>query len=149
VALTIAGEVSGLASNSRTIGLGRVIAAAGFLFSKLYFSLCDGRYQAGRRTEAEHILGFLQCREITHVVALCGHTNIAVLASLAESPIDFVTLRHELMASHGPTPMPGSKVARRWFCHFVADAPWSLAPTASEPISESLSQEKALGLVTV
>ena len=35
-----------------------------------------------------------------HVFGLCGHTNIAVLAALAESPIDFVTVRHEQIASH-------------------------------------------------
>ena len=35
-----------------------------------------------------------------HVFGLCGHTNISVLAALAESPIDFVTVRHEQIASH-------------------------------------------------
>ncbi|MBQ77559.1 MAG: hypothetical protein CL692_03150, partial [Cellvibrionales bacterium] len=32
--------------------------------------------------------------EVKHVFGLCGHTNIAVLAAMAESPIDFVTVRH-------------------------------------------------------
>ena len=52
------------------------------------------------KTVAEHIVDFLERREITHVFGLCGHTNIAVLAALAESPIDFVTVRHEQIASH-------------------------------------------------
>ena len=52
------------------------------------------------KTVAEHIVDFLQRREVKHVFGLCGHTNIAVLAALAESPIDFVTVRHEQIASH-------------------------------------------------
>ena len=52
------------------------------------------------KTVAEHIVDFLQRREVTHVFGLCGHTNIAVLAAMADSPIDFVTVRHEQIASH-------------------------------------------------
>ena len=52
------------------------------------------------KTVAEHIVDFLQRREVKHVFGLCGHTNIAVLAALADSPIDFVTVRHEQIASH-------------------------------------------------
>ena len=52
------------------------------------------------KTVAEHIVDFLERRETTHVFGLCGHTNIAVLAALADSPIDFVTVRHEQIASH-------------------------------------------------
>lgn len=52
------------------------------------------------KTVAEHIVDYLERREVTHVFGLCGHTNIAVLAALAESPIDFVTVRHEQIASH-------------------------------------------------
>lgn len=52
------------------------------------------------KTVAEHIVDFLERREVRHVFGLCGHTNIAVLAALAESPIDFVTVRHEQIASH-------------------------------------------------
>jgi acetolactate synthase-1/2/3 large subunit len=52
------------------------------------------------KTVAEHIVAFLERREVRHVFGLCGHTNIAVLAALAESPIDFVTVRHEQIASH-------------------------------------------------
>lgn len=52
------------------------------------------------KTVAEHIVDFLERRDVKHVFGLCGHTNIAVLAALAESPIDFVTVRHEQIASH-------------------------------------------------
>ena len=56
--------------------------------------------KADGKTVAEHIVDFLERREVKHVFGLCGHTNIAVLAALAESPIDFVTVRHEQIASH-------------------------------------------------
>lgn len=59
----------------------------------------DGTKLDGK-TVAEHIVDFLERREVRHVFGLCGHTNIAVLAALAESPIDFVTVRHEQIASH-------------------------------------------------
>jgi acetolactate synthase-1/2/3 large subunit len=52
------------------------------------------------KTVAEHIVDFLERRDVKHVFGLCGHTNISVLAALAESPIDFVTVRHEQIASH-------------------------------------------------
>jgi acetolactate synthase-1/2/3 large subunit len=52
------------------------------------------------KTVAEHIVDFLERRDVAHVFGLCGHTNIAVLAALADSPIDFVTVRHEQIASH-------------------------------------------------
>lgn len=51
-------------------------------------------------TVAEHIVGFLERRAVKHIFGLCGHTNIAVLAALADSPIEFVTVRHEQVASH-------------------------------------------------
>ena len=47
------------------------------------------------KTVAEHLVDFLQRREVKHVFGLCGHTNIAVLAALSKSPIDFITVRHE------------------------------------------------------
>ncbi len=53
-----------------------------------------------KKTVAEHIVDFLERRDVNHIFGLCGHTNIAVLAALAESPIDFVTVRHEQIASH-------------------------------------------------
>ncbi|WP_371169354.1 thiamine pyrophosphate-binding protein [Aliiroseovarius sp. 2305UL8-7] len=52
------------------------------------------------RTVAEHLVDFLERRDVEHVFGLCGHTNIAVLAALADSPIDFITVRHEQIASH-------------------------------------------------
>lgn len=61
--------------------------------------MMDGGKLDGK-TVAEHIVDFLERREVQHVFGLCGHTNIAVLAALAESPIDFVTVRHEQIASH-------------------------------------------------
>jgi acetolactate synthase-1/2/3 large subunit len=52
------------------------------------------------KTVAEHLVDFLERREVRHIFGLCGHTNIAVLSALAESPIDFITVRHEQIASH-------------------------------------------------
>ena len=52
------------------------------------------------KTVAEHLVDFLERREVKHVFGLCGHTNIAVLAAMSESPIEFVTVRHEQIASH-------------------------------------------------
>lgn len=51
-------------------------------------------------TAAEHLVDYLQQRDVEHVFGLCGHTNIAVLAALSDSPIDFITVRHEQIASH-------------------------------------------------
>ena len=59
----------------------------------------DGTKVDGK-TVAEHIVDFLERREVEHVFGLCGHTNIAVLAALAQSPIEFITVRHEQTASH-------------------------------------------------
>lgn len=52
------------------------------------------------KTVAEHIINFLIRRDVKHVFGLCGHTNIAVLSAMADSPIDFVMVRHEQIASH-------------------------------------------------
>ena len=52
------------------------------------------------RTVAEHLVVYLEQRGVEHVFGLCGHTNIAVLAAMAESNIDFITVRHEQIASH-------------------------------------------------
>lgn len=52
------------------------------------------------KTVAEHVVDFLVRREIKHVFGLCGHTNIAVLSAMANSQIEFVTVRHEQVASH-------------------------------------------------
>jgi len=52
------------------------------------------------KTVAEHIVDYLERREIRHIFGLCGHTNIAVLAALASSPIEFISVRHEQIGSH-------------------------------------------------
>jgi acetolactate synthase-1/2/3 large subunit len=52
------------------------------------------------RTIAEHLVDYLEDRGVNHVFGLCGHTNIAVLAALEDSPIEFVNVRHEQVASH-------------------------------------------------
>lgn len=52
------------------------------------------------KTVAEHLVDFLERRDVRHVFGLCGHTNIAVLAALEPSPIDFINVRHEQIASH-------------------------------------------------
>lgn len=51
-------------------------------------------------TVAEGLVEYLDQRGIRHIFGLCGHTNIAVLAALENSPIDFVNVRHEQVASH-------------------------------------------------
>jgi acetolactate synthase-1/2/3 large subunit len=51
-------------------------------------------------TVAESLVDYLGQRGIQHIFGLCGHTNIAVLAALENSPIDFVNVRHEQVASH-------------------------------------------------
>ncbi len=51
-------------------------------------------------TVAELLMKYLEARNIQHIFGLCGHTNIAVLAAMAESSIDFVNVRHEQIASH-------------------------------------------------
>ena len=52
------------------------------------------------QTVAEHLVEFLRHRGVKHVFGLCGHTNISVLSALEKSEIDFVTVRHEQIASH-------------------------------------------------
>lgn len=52
------------------------------------------------RTVAENLVEYLEGRGVNHVFGLCGHTNIAVLAALEDSPIEFVNVRHEQVASH-------------------------------------------------
>ena len=51
-------------------------------------------------TVAEHLVEYLSNRGVEHIFGLCGHTNIAVLAALEHSPIEFVNVRHEQVASH-------------------------------------------------
>ncbi len=51
-------------------------------------------------TAAEQLVPYLERRGVRHVFGLCGHTNIAVLAAMADSAIDFVNVRHEQIAAH-------------------------------------------------
>lgn len=52
-------------------------------------------------TIAEQLVDYLADRGVEHIFGLCGHTNIAVLSALEDSPIEFVNTRHEQVASHG------------------------------------------------
>ncbi len=49
---------------------------------------------------SEQLVRYLERRGVEHVFGLCGHTNIAVLAALSKSRINFVNTRHEQMAAH-------------------------------------------------
>ena len=51
-------------------------------------------------TVAEQLVGYLERRGVRHVFGLCGHTNIAVLAAMSASKIEFVNVRHEQIAAH-------------------------------------------------
>ncbi len=51
-------------------------------------------------TIAELTVDYLAQRGVRHVFGLCGHTNIAVLSAMEKSPIEFVNVRHEQIASH-------------------------------------------------
>ena len=84
-------------------------------------------------TAAEQLVAYLERRGVRHVFGLCGHTNIAVLAAMADSDIDFVNVRHEQVAAGReqglvdvePGPLAG--VARRDHhrrgCHPVDQGP--------------------------
>ena len=49
---------------------------------------------------SNQLVKYLEHRGVKHMFGLCGHTNIAVLSALANSPIQFVVVRHEQIASH-------------------------------------------------
>ncbi len=49
---------------------------------------------------AEVTARILESEGVSHVFGLCGHTNVAVLAALERSPIRFVGVHHEQIASH-------------------------------------------------
>jgi acetolactate synthase I/II/III large subunit len=51
-------------------------------------------------TAAEQLVPYLEQRGVRHVFGLCGHTNIAVLAAMSDSGIEFVNVRHEQVAAH-------------------------------------------------
>jgi acetolactate synthase-1/2/3 large subunit len=49
---------------------------------------------------SRQLVKYLERRGVEHIFGLCGHTNIAVLAELANSSIKFVNTRHEQVAAH-------------------------------------------------
>lgn len=53
-----------------------------------------------REENARQLVRYLENRGIRHVFGLCGHTNIAVLAAMANSRLTFVNVRHEQISAH-------------------------------------------------
>lgn len=49
---------------------------------------------------SHQLVNYLEKRGIKHIFGLCGHTNIAVMAALSKSSIEFINTRHEQIASH-------------------------------------------------
>lgn len=49
---------------------------------------------------SKQLVRYLERRGVQHVFGLCGHTNIAVLAAMADSKLNFVNTRHEQVAAH-------------------------------------------------
>jgi len=49
---------------------------------------------------SHQLVRYLEHRGIEHIFGLCGHTNIAVLTALTNSPIKFINVRHEQIAAH-------------------------------------------------
>ncbi|WP_316858589.1 thiamine pyrophosphate-binding protein [uncultured Cohaesibacter sp.] len=52
------------------------------------------------KTVAKQLVTYLEDRGVRHIFGLCGHTNIAVLAAMEDSNLEFVTVRHEQIAAH-------------------------------------------------
>jgi len=53
-----------------------------------------------QKTVAELLVDYLERRGTKYVFGLCGHTNIAVLSSMADSSLEFINVRHEQVAAH-------------------------------------------------
>jgi acetolactate synthase-1/2/3 large subunit len=49
---------------------------------------------------SKQLVKYLADRGVEYVFGLCGHTNIAVLAELDNSPVKFINTRHEQIAAH-------------------------------------------------
>ena len=49
---------------------------------------------------SHQLVRYLEHRGVDHIFGLCGHTNIAVLTALTNSPIKFINVRHEQIAAH-------------------------------------------------
>ena len=52
------------------------------------------------KTIAELATDYLVKRGVKYVFGLCGHTNIAMLSAMQDSPIKFIMVRHEQIAAH-------------------------------------------------
>lgn len=53
-----------------------------------------------KKLVSELLVKDLENRGVEHLFGLCGHTNIAVLAEVEKSSIDFINVRHEQVAAH-------------------------------------------------
>ena len=70
---------------------------------------------------SRQLVRYLERRGVEHVFGLCGHTNIAVLAAMADSQLNFVNTRHEQVAAHtSPTAMRARRRQRRSCCRTSA-----------------------------
>jgi acetolactate synthase I/II/III large subunit len=49
---------------------------------------------------SHQLVRYLEDRGVEHLFGLCGHSNIALLAAMANSSIRFVNTRHEQIAAH-------------------------------------------------
>ena len=56
--------------------------------------------EPGKDLISNQLCRYLEGRGVKHVFGLCGHTNIAVLAAMAESGLEFVNVRHEQISAH-------------------------------------------------
>ncbi len=53
-----------------------------------------------KQSIAKQLVKYLEDRGVEYLFGLCGHTNIAVLAEMANSKLKFVNTRHEQIAAH-------------------------------------------------
>lgn len=53
-----------------------------------------------KEQNARQLVRYLEGRGVEHVFGLCGHTNIAVLAAMANSKLKFINVRHEQISAH-------------------------------------------------
>lgn len=56
--------------------------------------------EPGKDLVANQLCRYLAGRGVKHVFGLCGHTNIAVLAAMASSELEFINVRHEQISAH-------------------------------------------------
>lgn len=55
---------------------------------------------ASKPLVSHRLVRYLEERGVEYLFGLCGHTNIAVLAAMKDSPVRFVNTRHEQIAAH-------------------------------------------------